>query len=68
MFLTLSLQTKQQFNAIPHVSPIILLSFHRFFIVLYHSWWILCFFLALMGLIVLTSFTMTLQKVRKLRN
>jgi hypothetical protein len=30
MFLTLSLQTKQQFNAIPHVSPIVLLSFHRF--------------------------------------
>ena len=30
MFLTLSLQTKLQFNAIPHVSPIVLLSFHRF--------------------------------------
>ena len=29
MFLTLSLQTKLQFNAIPHVSPIVLLSFHR---------------------------------------
>ena len=30
MFRTLSLQTKLQFNAIPHVSPIVLLSFHRF--------------------------------------
>ena len=30
MFLTLSLQTKLQFNAIPHVSPIVLLRFHRF--------------------------------------
>ena len=54
MFLTLSLQTKQQFNAIPHVSPIVLLSFQRFLTTVF-----------LMGHIVLTSFTMTLQKVRK---